>query len=280
MEFQSQFGPWAIVTGATDGLGRAFAHELARRGLNLILTSHNLEKVQKLASEIESEHSVEVKSIEVDLSEPGAVDVLYVRCVDIDVGLVISNATTAHFQSYLESGLEEVRRGIQLNVAAHADLATYFGEAMLVKRKGQGGLLFMSSIVGLQGAPYMSLFSASKAFILNFAEALRYENRNKGIHVTAVAPGPVNATKLKILPESEELFRQYQISVVDPDTLAKGALNALIENKAIYIPGRGMRLRYGFWRQYFRSRSANVAHWGNVVQRYTKTIFPMSFFKP
>lgn len=279
MEFQSRFGPWALVTGATDGIGQAFAHQLAERGLNLVLTSHNPEKVKLLASDIESKYSVETRAVEIDLSQPGAVDVLYVRCVDIDVGLVISNATTAHFHSFLESSLEEVRQGIQLNVVAHADLATYFGDAMLAKRKSGGGLLFMSSIVGLQGTPYMSLFSASKAFILNFAEALRYENRNKGIHVTAVAPGPVNSTKLKILPESEQLFKQLQISVIDPETLVQGALNALVQNKAIYIPGRGMRLRYGIWRQYFHSRSANVSHWGNVVQRYMKTIFPLPFFK-
>lgn len=279
MEFKSQFGPWALITGASEAVGRAFAFELAARGLNIILSSRNRENLNTIAAEIERRFGVSTRVLVTDLSEPGAVDVLYVRCADLDIGLVISNAGAANFHNYLDCGLSEVRDGIQLNVGAHADLARFFGDAMLRRRQGRGGLLFMSSIVGLQGAPFMSLFSASKAFVLNFAEALHYENKDLGIHVTAVAPGPIHSSMLQIQPESEKVFRQYQLSVLNPEKVAKGALSALAKNKAIYIPGRSMRIRYGLWRQYFHSRSANVSRWGKLIERYMKTTLPVAFLK-
>lgn len=279
MDFNLQFGPWALVTGASEGVGQAFAFELASRGLNVVLSSRKLDKLEALSTEIRQKYAVLTRVIPADLSEPGAVDILYVRCADLEIGLVVSNAGGTNLRSYMESGLAEVRQSIQLNVVAHADLARYFGEAMLNHRDGRGGLLFMSSIVGLQGTPYMSSYSASKAFLINFAEALHYENRQKGLHVTAVAPGPVTSSMLKIVPQAEEVFKDYQLSILEPETVVNGALAALEQNKAIYIPGRYMRLRYGLWRQYFHSRSANVSRWGVIVQRYMKALIPAPFLK-
>ncbi len=279
MDFKRQFGPWVLVTGASEGVGQAFVRKLAARGLNVVLTSRNQQNLESLAAEVEHEFGVMTRVVTADLTEPGAVNVLYVRCADLDIGLVISNAGVAHLHSYFESGLAEVRNSIQINVVAHADLARLFGEAMHQRRRGRGGLLFMSSIVGLQGAPYMSLFSASKAFLINFAEALHYENRPRGLHVTAVVPGPVNSSMLKIEPQSEDLFKQYQLSVLEPETVAQGAILALEQNKAVYIPGRLMRFRYGLWQPYFHSRASNVSLWGQIVQRYKRTLLPALFLK-
>ncbi len=270
MEFNRKFGPWALITGASSGLGQAFAEKLAQRGINLVLTARSEDKLQKSASELERNYGVNVRAIAIDLSVRDSVDALYVRCADLDIGLVVSNAGATQMRDYMHYGLDEVRRSVQLNVAAHADLARFFGEAMLSRRKGRGGLLFISSIVGLQGAPYLSVYSASKAYLLSFAEALHYESRNKGLHVTAVAPGPIKTPMMQLGPAAKEIIKQSHLSLLEPERVASGALDALERNTSIYIPGPYMRWRFGILRRYFFSRSANVSYWGKTIKRYMK----------
>lgn len=280
MDFKHQFGPWAIVTGASSGLGQEFATQLASLGLNLVLTARTEDKLKSLAADLRADFNIETRIIINDLTELDSVDVLYVRCADLDIGLVVSNAGATNLHSYLSYGIDEVRKGIQLNVNAHADLARYFGDAMITRRGGRGGLLFMSSIVGLQGTPYLSLYSAAKAFILSFAEALHYENLSKGLHVTAVTPGPLTTPMLSMTPNSANALKASRLTLLDADAVVQGSLNALERNKVIYIPGRYMRWRFGILRRYFFSRSANVHFWGKTMRRYMRSLLNTALLRP
>ncbi len=272
MDFKEQYGPWALVTGASSGLGEEFARQLAERGLNLVLTARSEARLRELSLSLEQKYQIQTRVVRIDLSEPDAVDALYVRCSDLDIGLVVSNAGATNMCSFMDFGLDEVRRGIQLNVTAHADVARYYGESILTRRNGRGGLLFMSSVVALQGAPYLSQYSASKAYVLNLAEALHYENKRKGLHVTAVAPGPLDTPMLKIIPSVRSIFRQSRLSVLTAEFVVDGALNALHDNRVLYIPGRFMHLQFGVLRRYFFSREANVNFWGKAIKRYMKVL--------
>ena len=270
LEFQEQFGPWALITGASSGLGQSFARKLAAKGLNVVLTSRSEKKLRALAEELQDDYGVETRVIAIDLCQRDSVDALYIRCADLKIGLVVSNAGAAQMLNFMNYSLDAIRESTQLNVNTHIDIARYFGKSILDRGEGRGGLLFMSSIIGFQGAPYLSIYGASKSHILSFAEALHYENRNKGLHVTAVAAGPVKTPMMHMNKLAKKVIRRSKLTVLDPSRVTDGALDALQKNTPVYIPGILMRWQFGFIRRYFNTRSMGVKYWGKAIKRYMK----------
>ena len=146
---KEQFGPWAIVTGASSGIGKEFARQLAASGLNLVLVARRLSLLEDLGSQLEHQFGVQFRAVGVDLTEPGFLDTLEAATRGLDVGLLISNAGTAAVGEFLTLDQRTLDQNARLNVLAHLSLVRHYSEHLA--QRGRGGVLLVSSTVGTHG---------------------------------------------------------------------------------------------------------------------------------
>ena len=195
--FLKRYGPWALVAGASEGIGEAFARELARRGLNLVLVARRSEPLEAAAREIAGAAKVEVRCLPLDLAREDAAAVLEKELADLDVGLVVYNAALAPAGTFLEIPLEEQLASIDVNVRGPLGMAHRFGQRMAAR--GSGGIVLLSSLTAFQGSPYVATYGATKSFLLTLAEGIWFELAPRGVDVLAVCAG---ATRTAALPEA------------------------------------------------------------------------------
>lgn len=180
---------WALITGASSGLGVDFAHELAASGHNLVLVARREERMRELAAELEARHAVRTRVIAMDLSAPGAGSELK-RMLDADsiaIDILINNAGFGIFGEFLGQTLEKTLNMLQLNVASLTDLTHLFAADMVRRRRGQ--ILLVASVVAYQATPNYAVYGASKAYVLSLGEALHEELKPHGVTVTVLSPG-------------------------------------------------------------------------------------------
>ncbi|XP_050302916.1 inactive hydroxysteroid dehydrogenase-like protein 1 [Anthonomus grandis grandis] len=219
-----KYGPWALVTGSTDGIGRSYAFQLAKQGINVVLVSRSLEKLTKTQKEIESNYPVKTKIIQADFSlGKKAVDLVKEKLEKLQVGILVNNVGKQYeYPMYLaEVPEEELWDIIKINVGATTLMCRAFiGE---MKNMGRGAIVNISSGSELQPLPLMSVYAASKTYIKNFTKALRYEYSSFGITVQHLAPMFV-ATKMN---HFSDRIHQKSLFVPDPDSYAKYAVSML-----------------------------------------------------
>ncbi|GAB1541512.1 SDR family oxidoreductase [Scytonema sp. NUACC21] len=183
--------PTALITGASGGIGKAFAEELAARNTNLVLVARSEEKLKHLAAHLQEKHNIQVDIIVADLTESGATDTVFntVKQKGLTIDMLINNAGFGDYGDFAErDGARQVKI-VQLNIIALVDLTHKFLQGMRQRRSGS--IINVSSLSAFQPIPYISVYSASKAFILNFSQALWAENKPYGVRVLVVCPGPV-----------------------------------------------------------------------------------------
>jgi hypothetical protein len=185
----TRYGPWAVVTGASDGIGREFALGLAEAGLNLVLVARRGEVLAGLAREVGERHSVETLVVAADLADPRAVDEVVGRTHGLDVGLLVAAAGFGTSGPFIDSRLGDELEMIDVNCRAVAALTHHF--AGRFARQGRGGIVLLSSLVAFQGVPRAANYAATKAYVQSLAEGLRLELAPLGVDVVASAPGPV-----------------------------------------------------------------------------------------
>lgn len=187
---------YALVTGASRGLGRCFARTLAARKQNLVLVARSGEKLDALGRELQTAHGIQVESIPFDLAQTGAgqqlADELTRRGIEID--LLINNAGFGDQGRFLQLSLERQLQGINLQNATVVELTHRLLPAMIERK--QGGIITVSSMAGFQPIPFASVYSATKAFLTTFSLALEAEMVRYGVRVVTVCPG-----RLRIAPE-------------------------------------------------------------------------------
>lgn len=228
-----QFGPWAVVTGASSGIGREFADQVAAAGINVVLVARRVAMLQALGTELAENYGVESRVVAVDLSDPAALTPIAEATADIDVGLLVSNAGIALPGPFLDSSLQAQREILRLNTAAHLGLSHHFGERLA--RRGRGGILLVSALGAIHGVPYMANAAATKAYVASLGAGLHGELAKHGVHVTVLHPGPTRTPALGDLGLDPE---KMPISPMAPDVCAREALRALARNRARCIPGR------------------------------------------
>jgi uncharacterized protein len=228
-----QFGPWAVVTGASSGIGREFAHQLAAEGINVVLVARRLAMLQDLGTALTRRYGVDSRAVGVDLSDPGAPSVIADATADIDVGLLVSNAGAALPGPFLDSSLQVQRAILRLNTVAHLGLSHHFGERLV--RRGHGGIVLVSALGAIHGVPYMAHTAATKAYVASLGAGLHVELAKHGVHVTVLHPGP---TRTPTMAELGLDPAKMPIPPMAPDDCARAALRALARNKARCIPGR------------------------------------------
>ncbi|BBH22952.1 short-chain dehydrogenase [Paenibacillus baekrokdamisoli] len=224
----------ALITGASSGIGEAFANSLAAKKCNLILVARNEAKLTTLAAELSAAYKVKATVIALDLSAPGASQALFqvVQNHHLKVDLLINNAGFATYGYFEQVSGARQHEEVMLNVAALVDITHAFMPDLL--RNQDGGLINVSSTAAFQPDPYMAVYGATKAFVLSFSEALWAENRKRGLKVLALCPGATETAFFNVVGSSEASVGSRQT----PNTVVTNALKAFEKGKSHLISGR------------------------------------------
>jgi short-subunit dehydrogenase len=258
--FAARYGSWAIVAGASEGLGAGYAQELASRGLNLILIARRYELLQSLASELSTKYNVETKIIVLDLSAADAAEQIVEETNELEIGLLIYNAAFSAIGPFLDRSLDDHFKEIHTNIHAPLKLVYLLGQRMLAQ--GHGGILLMSSLSAFQGSAYISTYAATKAFNIVLAEGLWEEWREHGVDVLVCISGAVK-TPNYIASEPGQTGGLGDMTM-DPDKVVLEALNALGQQPYV-IPGRVNRLA-SFVMRHLLPRQVAVQFMGRVLR--------------
>jgi uncharacterized protein len=188
--FASKYGPWALVTGASGGIGRSFAIELAKSGIYVILIARRIAELESIADSLRTAFGVQCKVVPADLSSNDGIAQVIDGTKDLDVGLVVCAAGFGTAGPFVHGNLSNELDMIQVNCSATTSIAWSMGNRLI--ERGQGGLILLSSIVAFQGVPRSAHYAATKAYVQTLAEGLRLEWKRHRVDVLSVAPGPVD----------------------------------------------------------------------------------------
>src|SRR6202142_806299 len=183
-------GSTALVTGASKGLGAAFAEGLGERGMNLVLVARSTGELNALSTRLYAKYKVQRTVISIDLADPSSprkiAEELERRGIQVD--LLVNNAGFGLSGKFLSHDSKQKQAEVEVNIQALVALTHHFGKAMAAR--GKGGIINVASNASFQPVPYMATYAATKAFVLHFSEALQYELAGTGVHVMAACPGP------------------------------------------------------------------------------------------
>jgi short-subunit dehydrogenase len=231
-------GSTALITGASKGLGVAFARQLAGRGMDLVLAARSIDALRQLADTLSAQHAVRCVALQTDLAAADAVTRLAAELdrLQIEVDLLVNNAGLGLPGDFLSHDLAAELASIQVNVQALVGLSHRLGSRMAAR--GRGGIINVSSNAAFQPLPHMATYGAAKTFVLHFTEALALELKARGVQVMAVCPGPTatsffagTAIKMK-----DQAFDSAEL-------VARRTLCAFDRGDAVAYPGRfGMRI--------------------------------------
>lgn len=224
---------WALITGASSGIGREFAIELSKNALNIIAVGRDLHKLEEVANKVRESSNVEFVIYPADLSKKEDVDSLIRDLSKYQVDLLINNAGFGLYGEFTELALDEIEKMIELNIKTLTILSHVFAKKMIERRSG--GIINISSVAGHIPLPYFSAYAATKAYVYNFSLALWAELKKYNVHVMCVSPGP---TETRFF---ERAFRQQNIqrfgNRMKPSEVAIGALRAFEKGLIVYTPG-------------------------------------------
>jgi uncharacterized protein len=227
----------ALITGASAGIGAAFARELAARRYNLVLIARSQDKLQELATSLKTQYPIQVDIIVQDLTEPNAGETVFekVQQQGTVIDLLINNAGMGDYGDFAECDRDFQLKMIQLNIAALVDLTHRFLQPMRQRRSGS--IINLASVAAFQTMPYFSIYSATKAFILSFSEAIWAENQKYNVHILAVCPGPVGKDFFQQTGFPTLLVEAVPLVDTPVATVVRDALAALQKQQSIVIPG-------------------------------------------
>ncbi|MGO8693339.1 MAG: SDR family NAD(P)-dependent oxidoreductase [Rectinemataceae bacterium] len=226
--FADRYGAWALVAGASEGLGAAFARALAARGMNLVPVARRKALLDGLAEDLRARFGVEVRPVAGDLAAPDFPERLAGSIADLDLGLVVYNAACAPVGDFSDADMSELMRVVDVNVRAPVALMRMLIPPMV--ERGRGAVVLMSSLAGNQGGPRLAAYAASKAFNRVLAEGLWHELRGRGIDAIACCAGAVRTPGYASASGSEAP------GTLDPEVVAQRALRALGRGP-LAIPG-------------------------------------------
>jgi short-subunit dehydrogenase len=233
----ASYGPWAVVTGASSGIGRAFAEHLAAAGLHLVLAARSTDRLESLGDALSRTHGIAHRVVTVDLSRPDAASALVGATEDLDVGLLVSNAGGGRPGQLLDQRLDDLHRRFTLNATTHLDLVHAFGRRFVAR--GRGGIVLVSALGAIHGLPNMAHESAAKAYVLNLGEALHYELAPAGVDVTVLLPGNVDTPIIDAFGVDRSAL---PIRPQPADRAVRETVAAFLEGRVMHIPGRRMRM--------------------------------------
>lgn len=232
--FNQQYGPWALVTGASSGIGEAFARQLAADGLNLIICARRKEQLETLAGQLRQAHDIEVATLALDIGEADFMPRLTEAIAGRDLGLIVSNAGFGLKGLHVDQSPAELDNMLAVN--ARAPMLITRALAPVLIERGRGGIILTGSMEGYMGFPLSAAYSATKGFVHFLGEALWQELKPHGVDVLTLAPGSTDTEAL-----TKQGFNKDEMSgVMSPDRVARETLQHL-GRKRLYMPGPGNR---------------------------------------
>jgi short-subunit dehydrogenase len=258
-DFRVRYGQWAIVAGASEGLGAEYARQLASRGLNLILIARRAVLLQSLATILSGQYHVEIKTIALDLSLPDTAGHILEIANGLDIGLLVYNAASSAVGPFLEKSLDDHLKEIDTNVRVPLKLVYLFGERMV--RRGRGGIILMASLSAFQGSAYISTYAATKAFNIVLAEGLWEEWQGRGVDVMVCVAGAIRTPNY--IASQPKQTGHFSDSTMEPEQVVREALAALGKRPYI-IPGRMNRFS-SFIMRHLMPRKMAVQLMGKIL---------------
>ncbi|MGA8011251.1 MAG: SDR family oxidoreductase [Candidatus Acidiferrales bacterium] len=226
-------GKWAVVTGASAGIGLALAEQLAAGGAHLVLTARRTDRLQKLAADLSAKRGIKVEVFAADLVRPEApAEILaFTTGKGIEVELLVNNAGFGAFGYVHEISGSRMLEMIQVNCSAVVQLTRLYVPAMV--KRGHGDVLIVASVAGFQAVPFNSAYAATKAFDLIFAEGIAEELREFGVRVCALCPGTTTTEFQEVAQQPDRVFRSAETA----EKVARVGLEGLAEGKSCVISG-------------------------------------------
>lgn len=231
-----RWGRWAVVTGASSGIGAAFARRVASMGLDVVLVARSEDRLREVESELKDRFGVQTRVIVADLSVPAGAEAVIAGVDDLEVGLLVSNAGDSKPGRFIDTDIGRLRRDVQLNALSHMELIHHFAGPMA--RREHGAIVVTSASGALHGMPNMANAGAAKAYGYHLAEALFHELRSKGVDVTTLLPGNVDTPivgRIGLDPSD------FPLRLLTPDAAVDEAFRALARGIPAIVPGRTLR---------------------------------------
>lgn len=238
-EFSDQYGPAALVTGASSGIGKSFAQLLATKGFDLVLVARRLDRLNALAAQLQQQHGVNVKVCQIDLADAAAAQHIVDATAALDIGLVISNAGFGFKGDYTSADATILHE--MLTVNCNTPMLLAHGFIPRLRQRGKGGIMLTSSVEGLIGCPYSTVYAASKAFVNSLGEGLWAELAPHNIHVLTLCPGATDTEA----PRLQGIDPATLQNVMAPDEVASLAL-ANLQNGPVYIPSEHYKASFDY----------------------------------
>jgi uncharacterized protein len=234
---KKRFGPWALVTGASSGIGKEFARQIAASGINIVLAARRGDLLREVGVEFSKRYGVEHRVVVLDVSRQDFIGQLASATDDLDIGLVVSNAGTGNPGEFLKLDRQLLQATLRLGTMAHLEIAHHFG-AKLAKRR-RGGLILTGAMGAENGVPYMANDGAAKAYVHSLGEALHYEFKPLGVYVTVLAAGFTNTAVLEKFGLDPKTMPMKPMSV---EQCVSEGLSGLLKNRSRIVPGRLNRI--------------------------------------
>lgn len=253
---------WALITGASSGIGAEFARRLAARGMHLVLSARREEPMRALANDLHTHHGTRTEILCLDLSDPADVERLKseVAARHIEVELLVNNAGFGIVGDIESTDPGRVMQMLQLNIASLTNLTYHFLPGMLQRQ--HGAIINVASVAGFQPVAYMGAYAASKAYVINFSEALWAEARDRGVTVMALCPGATRTAFFEYAGVPNWLKKHSSQS---SGQVVKSALRGLEKRRSFWVPG---------WWNYWRTWLVRMAPRRMVVKQ------SMDYFRP
>jgi hypothetical protein len=261
-DYAQRYGPWALVTGASSGLGAEFARQLGARGLNVILVARRRDRLDALTADIERDSGVDTRVVELDLTDAGAPDAIAAAIADLEIGLLVNNAGFGEKGDFFEIPLAQQLRMVELNCKAPVWLTHTVGGAMLAR--GRGGIIVVASTGAFQGLPFSAVYGATKGFDLQLGAGLWYELRGRGVDVLSVCPGPTDTEGPRRTGVNAD---KVPVKMMPVEPVVALALDKLGKRMSV-VPGLANKTASWLTRLLPRSVAARIA--GRMIQRVSE----------
>jgi len=232
-----RFGRWAVITGASSGLGKEFAKQLASDGLNLVLVARRQSLLEEVGQQLAHKYGIQYRTIEADLSENSSIQKIIEATEGLEVGLLVSNAGTGKVGKFFETSVPDHQYILQLNAISHLSLTHHFGNLM-AKRK-RGGIILTGAMGAADGIPYMSNEAGTKGYIQSLGKSLHTEFKEFGLHITTLNATP---TDTPIFYKLGFTMKNTPIQPLTVEQCIRETLVAFSKNKITVLPGLKFRV--------------------------------------